>query len=244
MVYRLDAVDAYERKLVKQLEVASAAIVGDHNKPYVRLLSVSNKRGIISARVELDVETTGDRVQRREIAVQDGDLLELATNRAVYHDCRVGEIRVEKGNEFMELRVPGGEHFLRIGQAFGDVDGLAVQREMIRRTIKEHLDKEKRLRPRGIKVLSLFFIDKVEKYRKYDADGNPVKSDYALIFEEEYQRWAKHPDYQTLFPEVDLSATAEQVHNGYFSIDRRGGWTDTAENNQAKKKSASASRPH
>ena len=237
MVYRLDAVDAYERKLVKQIEVASAAIVGGHNKPYVRLLSVSNKRGVISARVELDVETTG-RVQRREITVQDGDLLELTTNRAVYHDCRVGEIRVEKGNEFMELRVPGGEHFLRIGQAFGDVDALAVQREMIRRTIKEHLDKEKRLRPQGIKVLSLFFIDTVEKYRKYDADGNPVKGDYARIFEEEYQRWAKHPDYQTLFQEVDLSATVEQVHNGYFSIDKKGGWTDTAENNQANRDNA------
>src|SRR3989339_827287 len=222
MLYRLDAVDAYERKLVKQIEVASAAIVGDHNNPYVRLLAVSNRRGVISARVELDVETAG-RVQRREITVQDGDLLELTTNRAVYHDCRVGEIRVEQGNEFMELRVPGGEHFLRIGQAFGDVDALAVQREMIRRTIKEHLDKEKRLRPQGIKVLSLFFIDVVEKYRKYNAEGNPIKSDYALIFAEEYQRWAKHPDYQTLFHEVDLSATVEQVHDGYFSIDRKDG---------------------
>ena len=69
----------------------------------------------------------------------------------------------------MELRVPGGEQFLRPGQAWGDVDALAVQREMIRRTIREHLDKEKRLRPQGIKVLSLFFIDAVEKYRKYDA---------------------------------------------------------------------------
>ncbi len=237
MVYRLDAVDAYERKLVKQIEVASAAIVGGHNKPYVRLLAVSNRRGVISARVELDVETTG-RVQRQEITVQDGDLLELMTNRAVYHDCRVGEIRLEKGNEFMELRVPGGEHFLRIGQAFGDVDALAVQREMIRRTIKEHLDKEKRLRPQGVKVLSLFFIDTVEKYRKYEADGNTVKSDYARIFEEEYQRWAKHPDYQTLFQEVDLTAAAEAVHNGYFSIDKKGGWTDTSESNQANRDNA------
>jgi type III restriction enzyme len=223
--------------LVKQIEVASAAIVGGHNKPCVRLLAVSNRRGVISAKVELDVETAG-RVQRREITVQDGDLLELTTNRAVYHDCRVGEIRVEKGNEFMELRVPGGEHFLRIGQTFGDVDALAVQREMIRRTIKEHLDKEKRLRPQGIKVLSLFFIDKVEKYRKYDADGNPIKSDYARIFEEEYQRWAIHPDYQTLFQEVDLSATVEKVHNGYFSIDKKGGWTDTSESNQANRDNA------
>jgi len=237
MIYKLDAVDAYERKLVKQIEVASAAIVGAHNKPYVRLLSVSNKRGVISARVELDVEESG-KVRRRDLNVQDGDLLELTTGRAVYHDCRVGEIRVERGKEFMELRVPGAEHFLRLGQAFGDVDALAVQREMIRRTVKEHLDKEKRLRPQGIKVLSLFFIDMVERYRKYDADGNPEKGDYARIFEEEYQRWAKHPDYQTLFQEVDLTAMIEQVHNGYFSIDKKGGWTDTAENNQANRDNA------
>ena len=107
------------------------------------------------------------------------------------------------------------------------MDALAVQREMIRRTIKEHLDKEKRLRPQGIKVLCLFFIDAVDKYRQYDADGNPVKGDYARIFEEEYRRLAKHPDYQTLFKEVDLTRAAEEVHNGYFSIDKKGGWTDT-----------------
>ncbi len=237
MVYRLDAVDAYERKLVKQIEVASASVEGGHNKPYVRLLAVSNKRGIIAAKIELDVQTASG-VRRREVTVQDGDLLELTSNRAIYHDCRVGEIRVEKGKEFMELRVPGGEHFMRIGQTYGDVDALAVQREMIRRTIKEHLDKEKRLRPQGIKILSLFFIDAVDKYRQYDTDGSMVKGDYARIFEEEYQRLAKHPDYHTLFQEVDLSATVEDVHNGYFSIDKKGGWTDTAENNQANRDNA------
>lgn len=220
MVYRLDAVDAYEKKLVKQIEVAAATIEGANNKPFVRLLAVSNKRGAISAKVELDVETRSG-VQRREVTVQDGDLLELTTNRAIYHDCRIGEIRVEKGNEFIELRVPGGEHYLKPGEAWGDVDALAVQREMIRRTIKEHLDKEKRLRPQGIKVLSLFFIDAVDKYRLYDADGNAVKGDYARIFEEEYRRGANHPDYRTLFQEVDLSKAAEEVHNGYFSIDKK-----------------------
>ena len=75
---------------------------------------------------------------------------------------------------------------------------LAMQREMIRRTIKEHLDKEKRLRPQGIKVLSLFFIDAVDKYRQYDEDGNPVKGEYARIFEEEYRRRPSIPDYHTL----------------------------------------------
>ncbi len=237
MVYRLDAVDAYEKRLVKQIEVDSATVEDAFNKPFVRLITVENKRGLISARVELDMQAAVG-VQRREVTVQDGDNLEQTTKRAMYSDCRVGEIRVGKGNEFMELRVPGGEMFLKPGQAWGDVDELAIQREMIRRTIRQHLDKEKRLRLQGIKVLSLFFIDAVSKYRGYDADGQPVKGAYARIFEEEYRRAAKNPDYATLFQEVDLSRTAEEVHNGYFSIDKKGGWTDTAENNQGNRDNA------
>ena len=220
MVFKLDAVDAYERKLVKQIEVAAAAIKDGHNKPYVRLLSVSNKRGTITAKVELDVRA-GTGVSRREVSVQSGDLLESVTERAIYHDFRVGEIRVAKGEEFLELHYPSGEHFLSIGEACGDVAPLAIQRQMIQRTIKEHLDKELRLRPRGIKVLSLFFIDAVENYRRYDAEGNPVKGDYALIFEEEYRRLIVHPDYHTLFQEVEMSTAAEEVHNGYFAIDKK-----------------------
>lgn len=219
MVYRLDAVDAYERKLVKQIEVASATVVGAHNRPYVRLLSASNKRGMISAIVELDVKS-GNGVQRSHTTVQDGDDLEMTTGRAVYRDCRVGEIRVGRGKESLELHVPGDDITLQVGESYGDVDALAVQREMIRRTIKEHLDKEKRLRPQGIKVLSLFFVDTVGKYRQYDQDGNPVKGDYALIFEEEYRRFASDPEYATLFGEADMAHTAEEVHGGYFSIDR------------------------
>jgi type III restriction enzyme len=238
MVYRLDAVDAYEKRLVKQIEVASATVEDAHNKPYVRLVSVTNRRGSVSARVELDKQSTGGGVRRQEVTVQDGDNLEQTTGRALYADCRIGEIRAAKADEYLELRVPGGEQYLRPGQAWGDVDALAVQREMIRRTIREHLDKEKRLRPQGIKVLSLFFIDEVAKYRSYDADGNPVKGDYARIFEEEYRRAANLPDYRTLFEEVDLTRAAEEVHNGYFSIDKKGGWTDTAENNQTNRDNA------
>ncbi|MEP6494787.1 MAG: DEAD/DEAH box helicase family protein [bacterium] len=237
MVYRLDAIDAYERKLVKQIEIASATIDGGHNRAFVQLVSASNKRGSISATVRLDVQTTTG-VQRKDVVVHDGDDLEQTTGRALYHNCRVGEIRVEKGAELIELRYPGGEAFLKIGEAWGDVDTLAVQREMIRRTIKEHLDKEKRLRPQGIKVLSLFFIDAVNQYRQYDTDGNAVKGPYALMFEEEYRRAANHPDYRTLFQEVDLTRTAEEVHNGYFSIDKSGGWTETAESNQPGRDSA------
>src|SRR5262249_45545860 len=150
-----------------------------------------------------------------------------------------GEIRVVKGDEFMELRVPGGEQFLRPGQAWADVDALAVQRQMIRRTIKEHLDKEKRLRPQGIKVLSLFFIDEVARYRQDDGDGNRVKGDYARIFEEEYRRLVNHPDYRTLFAEVDLSRAAQEVHGGYFSVDKKSKRVvDTEEGNQAGREAA------
>jgi type III restriction enzyme len=237
MVFRLDAVDAYGRKLVKQIEVDAGTVDGAYNRPFVRLISVSNKRNAISAKVELDVETASG-VRRREVVVQDGDNLEQTTNRAIYANCRVGEIRVATGKQYIELRVPGGEQYLRPGEAWGDVDQLAVQREMIRRTIRQHLDKEKRLRPLGIKVLSLFFIDQVARYRQYDANGNPVKGDYARIFEEEYRRLGKHPEYQTLFAEVDLSRAAEEVHDGYFSIDKKGSWTDTDENNQTNRDNA------
>jgi type III restriction enzyme len=237
MVYRLDAVDAYEKKLVKQIEIASATVEDAHNKPFVRLVSVANKRGTISARVALDVATASG-VKRQEVTVSDGDDLEQLAKRPIYADFRVGEINTAKGDEFMELRYPGGEVFLKPGQAHGDVDALAMQREMIRRTIKEHLDKEKRLRPLGIKVLSLFFIDAVDRYRQYAADGKPVKGDYARIFEEEYRRAAKLPAYQSLFAEIDLASAAEEVHNGYFSIDRRGGWTDTSESNAGSRENA------
>jgi type III restriction enzyme len=230
MVFRLDALDAYERKLVKQIEVAAATIEDAHNKAFVRLVSVSSKRGSISAKVELDVKTVRG-VQRQAVNVSDGDDLQQTTNRDIYADFRVGEISTAKGGEFLELRYPGGEEILAVGQAYGDVDALAVQREMIRRTIREHLEKEKVLRPKGIKVLSLFFIDAVERYRQYDAEGNPVKGDYARIFEEEYRRAAKLPAFQSLFTEVDLAHAAEDVHNGYFSIDKKGGWSDTAETN-------------
>lgn len=225
MVYRLDAVDAYEQRLVKQIEVAAATVQGGNNKPYVKLLAVNNKRGVISASIEVDRENSAGVVRRDTITVQDGFDLEPETGRALYADIRIGEIRAGSGkknsDQFLELKVPGNEVFLRVGEAWGDVDASAVHREMIRRTIKEHLDKEKRLRPLGVKVLSLFFIDEVAKYRQYDEQGNAVKGEYAVIFEEEYKRWARHPDYQSLFGEIDLATAADEVHNGYFSIDKK-----------------------
>ena len=222
MVFKLDAVDAYERKLVKQIEVAAASVEGGHNRAFVRFIEpVSRGKRVVGAKVELDIATAHG-VSRQTVTVAPLDKLEEVTRRDIYRDFIIGqEIRDARNEKWMELRYPGGEEYLRPGQAYGDVEPLAVQRQMINRTIKEHLDKEKRLRPQGIKVLSLFFVDAVEKYRQYDSDGNAVKGDYARIFEEEYRRLAKHPDYLTLFQEVDLATAAEEVHNGYFSIDKK-----------------------
>ncbi|MCB5265092.1 MAG: DEAD/DEAH box helicase family protein [Candidatus Cloacimonetes bacterium] len=239
MVYRLDAVDAYEQKLVKQIEVASAAIIGDHNKPYIKVLSVLNKRNVIQAKVELDVQQ-GQKVVRKELFVQDGDNLELVTNRAVYENCLIGEINCSKGREFVEIRFPGFNQNMAISDSYGGVDDESLARLMIRRTIKEHLDKELRLKneEKGIKVLSLFFIDRVEKYRSYDAEGHAIKGEYARIFEEEYSQLIKRDEYNTIFQDVDTDSLAEEVHNGYFSIDKKGGWTDTEENNQTNRDNA------
>ena len=97
MVYRLDAVDAYERKLVKQIEVASATVQDAHNRPYVQLISTSNKRGRHQRESGRSMSKSFGRVRRQEKTVKDGDDLEQETGRAVYRDCRIGEIRVEKG---------------------------------------------------------------------------------------------------------------------------------------------------
>ena len=96
MVFRLDAVDAYERKLVKQIEVASAGVEGDHNKPYVQLVSVSNRANRISAKVELDVQQ-GTAVQRKTVTVRAGDDLEQVTGRALYARLPRREHRLPSG---------------------------------------------------------------------------------------------------------------------------------------------------
>jgi type III restriction enzyme len=235
MLYRLDAVDAYERKLVKQIEVASLEVEGGHNKGYVKLLSTSNKKGTFSAKVDLDVQR-GTSVSRETVTVKPGDDLQQITGRAVYSDCLVQNLGCKTGEEYLELS--NMETPLRPGAAIGDVDSDALKRLMIRRTIEEHLDKELRLRPQGIKVLSLFFIDVVEHYRSYTADGAQVKGKYAVMFEEEYRKAAAKPKYHTLFNDVDLQSDVTEVHDGYFSIDKKGTWTDTAENNQGNRENA------
>ncbi len=238
MVYRLDAVDAYERGLVKQIEVASLEIEGGHNKPYVKLISTHNQKGSITAKVELDFPT-GNGVKLKIVTVEDGDDLQQTTGRAIYENMQIGTITVGP-DQTIELKGPGLDKVLKPGMSHGGVDPDEQKRLMIRRTIKEHLDKELRFKETGrpIKVLSLFFIDSVEHYRQYDEAGNAHKGKYATMFEEEYKKLAKSLAYNTLFSQIDTDQDVEDLHNGYFSIDKKGGWTDTAENNQSNRDNA------
>src|SRR5699024_71876 len=102
-----------------------------------------------------------------------------------------------------------------------------------RKTIEEHLNKELALNHRGIKVLSLFFIDKVSNYRYYDADGVRHNGIYADMFEKNYRELIQRPKYRTLFQDIDLDTLPHEVHGGYFSGDKKGGnsdkeWKDTS----------------
>lgn len=234
MVYRLDAVDAYDRGLVKQIEVASLQIEGANNKPYIRLESTHNRKGSITAKVEIDVQR-GKKISREILTVEDGDDLEQIANRAIYENMQIGTINCGKNNESVQIKGPGLDETLLPGESVGGVSPDEIKRLMIRRTIKEHLDKELTFaaNKQPIKVLSLFFIDSVEHYRQYDEDGNAVKGKYATMFEEEYTKLAKSSDYQSLFKEIDLETNAAEVHNGYFSIDKKEKLVETAENTQA-----------
>ncbi|EGQ6361559.1 DEAD/DEAH box helicase family protein [Escherichia coli] len=222
MLYKLDSVDAYEQKLVKQIEVAGIEVKDGHNKAYIKLVSVNNKKSPISAKIEIDARLKNGSIKRKEVTVTSGaDLLDTrySGGRDVYDGYIIDDIYCEQGNEYISFT--SKPDILKLGQALGEVDPDEFKRLQIRKTIEEHLDKEMRLRPQGIKVLSLFFIDKVANYRWYDENGNPQKGKFALMFEEEYDRAIRKPKYSQLFEGADLDTAAQGVHNGYFAIDKK-----------------------
>ncbi|NCH71071.1 type III restriction endonuclease subunit R [Cronobacter dublinensis] len=222
MLYKLDSVDAYEQKLVKQIEVAGIEVKDGHNKAYIKLISVNNKKSPISAKIEIDARLKNGSIKRKEVTVTSGaDLLDAkySGGRDVYDGYIIEDIYCEQGNEYISFT--SKPDILKLDQALGEVDPDEFKRLQIRKTIEEHLDKEMRLRPQGIKVLSLFFIDKVANYRWYDEDGNPQKGKFALMFEEEYDRAIRKPKYSQLFEGADLDTAAQGVHNGYFAIDKK-----------------------
>ena len=224
LLYRLTPVDAYQMGLVKQISVSSNQVAGGFNQPYVKLLSVSNEKGF-KAKIEIDVKNKEGVVARKTVQVKPGDDLYLVSGeRDLYEGYTIAGIDCTPDWEHIEF---GNTEEVALGKAIGDIDEDIVKRAQIRRTIEAHLDKELRYTDKGIKVLSLFFIDKVEKYRH--EDGTP--GIYAKMFEECYLELIAKPKYAAI--RESFSSDITKLHNGYFSQDKKGKLKDTKGDTQA-----------
>ena len=227
LVYALDAVDAYNQHLVKKIEVKGFQVKnfrGTDHYLYLEDIIISPKHAP-RARIEYekDYKTKGINHEFRIFDVDD-NLYEISNNMEQYKGYRVSEIDPIAGT----VTFTNGEVIHR-GDVVGDVSEKDMRRVQIRETIKSHLEKEEELFNRGIKTLSLFFIDEVAKYRQYDEDGEEILGEYGQIFEQEYNDIVNEyitvfdTPYQKYLKGIDVKDT----HKGYFSIDKKGHAVDS-----------------
>lgn len=218
LLYRLTPVDAYQMGLVKQICVSSSSVANDFNKPYIHLKSVSNDNGF-SAKIEIDIENKSGKVERKTITVKPNDnLFILSGKRELYEDYVIAGIDCTKGAECIEF---SNSEVLQAGKTIGGVDENIIKRTQIYKTIEAHLNKELRYFEKGIKVLSLFFIDEVKKYRTETGE----KGIYAQMFEECYNELMSKEKYAPL--KTYFNTDVEKAHNGYFSQDKKGIYKNT-----------------
>lgn len=228
LTYSLNPVNAYDLGLVKQIEVDSIVEEDTFNDAFIAVESFTATKTGVSAKVFINVDDkTG--VKKKLVTIKVGnDLYKLSNQREIYADGYVIN-EIDAANECIAL---SNGVFLFKGQSQGGLND-EVMKFQIRKTIEEHLKKENQLNPKGIKVLSLFFIDRVANYRHYDEAGNPQLGKFAQWFTEIYQEYMAKPAFKPLdkFP-------IEQVHNGYFSQDAKGNWKDTQETESSKNSKA------
>ena len=217
LCYRLGPIDAYDLNLVKRIEVASVVADDNLNAAYVRLLDVDATKA--RARIQIN-HGTGTATKQKKIWVTRGDDLSVASEgRQEYaNGFIVDDISFRPGAEAVEF-TNGVD--VTLSEASGSLDE-DVRRAEVAETVRQHLDKERALASHGVKVLSLFFIDKVANYRAFDADGTPSLGPIGQWFEDVYTELAVQPRYSGL----DLPPV-ERAHDGYFSIDNKGVYQDT-----------------
>jgi type III restriction enzyme len=216
-IYRLGPVDAYDRNLVKRIEVASVVADDNPNAAFVRLKTVDVKK--LRAQVTIN-HGAGSAYRAKSVWVKRGDDLSVVSSgRQEYADgWIVADISFRSGAEAVEF-TNGSEITIHQASESFDED---IQRSQVVETIRQHLDKERSLAPLGVKVLSLFFLDRVANYRAIDGDGHPVLGKIGHWFEEAYSEHASKPRYASLaLPAVD------KVHAGYFSVDSKQHVKDT-----------------
>lgn len=217
LTYNLNPVKAYDLGLVKQIEVDSIIEENAYNDAFISVESITATKTKITAKVTIN-SNENNGVRKKTITVKVGDdLYKLSNEREIYLDGYIIE-EIDAVNQCISI---SNGNLLYKGDSQGDLSD-EVMKFQIRKTIEEHLKKEKRLNKLGIKVLSLFFIDKVANYRSYDLAGNPVKGKFAEWFEEIYQEYISKP----AFKELD-KFRVNDIHNGYFSTDKNGRIKDT-----------------
>lgn len=240
LVYRLDALDAYNQKLVKKIEVKGITIKGIGGTSgylYLSGIEISPNKPP-RAIVEYDKRTKTGVKRVVEKLENNSNLYELSDNIQSYKNCLITNIDASQG------KIEYGGKDIYVGEAVGDLNENVLRRIQIRETIKSHLEKERQLFEKGIKVLSLFFIDKVENYKFYNESGEECEGEFARIFEQEYNNLVN--EYTSLFQQEyndylhEHSAKeahsvyypknyyeylkrddAKSVHQGYFSIDKK-----------------------
>ena len=228
MVYRLDAMDAYNQHLVKKIAALGVTLTGSTaTNSYVYLEGIDlYKNKAPTARLGFEVKgTTGTKTVVKKVSGGD-DLFAISNGLEEYSDRYVILPDGIDGRDNSVTFLNGLK--LYAGQIQGNEQMTALQRRVqIRETIRTHLRRERELYSRGVKVLSLFFIDEVSKYRLYDGDSGSGRSgEYAKMFEEEYvavaeafRREIDDPAYRAYLDGID----ARETHQGYFSVDRRKG---------------------
>jgi type III restriction enzyme len=218
-IHRLDALDAYNQKLVKKIAVRGISVKGlsgTNAYLYLESIEVSTSKPPI-ARIELEIkQASGIKRVVRKLGKND-NLFDVSAGLDQYKGLVIADINANTDTVSFTNGVE-----LQAGEATGDVNEAALRRIQIREAVKAHFEKEQVLHQQGIKVLSLFFIDAVAKYRSYDENGEQ-SGEYAQIFEEEYNQHLN--EVQTLedtpYNRYLKGIDAGKTHNGYFSIDKK-----------------------
>ena len=218
-IHRLDALDAYNQKLVKKIDVRGIAVkglAGTNAYLFLQSIEISTKKPPV-ARVELEIKMANGDIKPVPRKLGKGDnLFEMSNGLNQYQGYVVSDINANTDTLYFSNGVE-----LSVGEAVGDVNEATLRRIQIREAIKAHFDKEQVLFQQGIKVLSLFFIDEVAKYRDYSAADE--KGEYARMFEEEYQLYLNEVlDLdETPYIQYLKGIAVDKTHSGYFSIDKK-----------------------
>jgi type III restriction enzyme len=219
-IYRLDAIDAYNQRLVKKINVKGIKVVnssGSESYLFLDKIEISKDKYPL-AKLEIEVKNANS-ITKKVLSIKLNDnLYEKSKGLQQYHGYIVSEINAKTNL----VSFSNGES-ISVGQAMGELNEEHYRRIQIRETIKSHLEKERVMFSKGIKVLSLFFIDEVSKYRQYQ-DSQALKGEYAKIFEEEYNlALVERNIFEDKYNQYLDRYTSSQVHNGYFSIDKKTG---------------------